>query len=261
MQAGILTAGALIAAALVIPAPRATTVTKYKLEQRLNQEADATALGAGKQVLALKTTSFVTLTLTDSAEGRSVKMVIDSVHGDSLPQGIPTDALQKVKGAVVTGYAGPNGGVTAISAPSESVAGLGLAQMVNLLVLRPRKSFKVGETWTDTTETSNPVGGGSLQSRTVTNWKLAGTESRSGVTAAKLDGAFASAIAGAQETPGGAVDIEGTGTGTSSVYIAPDGRHLGGVTSSTTNLNATLSAQGVTLPMVLVTSSTITVLP
>jgi hypothetical protein len=133
--------------------------------------------------------------------------------------------------------------------------------MVNQLVLRPRKSLKVGETWTDTTETSNPVGGGSLQSRTVTNWKVAGSETRAGVTAAKLDGASASAIAGAQETPGGAMDIEGTGTGTSSVYIAPDGRHLGGVTSSTTNLNATLSAQGVTLPIVLVTSSTITVLP
>jgi hypothetical protein len=117
MQAGILAAGALITAALAIPAPRATTVTKYKLEQRLNQEADATALGAGKQVLALKTTSFVTLSLTDSAEGRAVKMVIDSVRGDSLPQGIPTDALSKVNGTVVTGYAGPNGGVSAISAP------------------------------------------------------------------------------------------------------------------------------------------------
>jgi hypothetical protein len=250
-----------IAAALVVPTHRASSVTKYKVEQRLNQEADATALGAGKQTMAIKTTSFLTLTLTDSANGRAVRMVVDSVLGDSLPQGVGADMLEKAKGTVVTGFAGPDGGVTNISAPSENVAGLGLSNMVSQLVLRPRKSLKVGDAWTDTTETSNPVGGGSMQSRTVTNWQVSAMENRGGVNAARLNGASASAIAGAQETPGGAMDIEGTGTGTSSVYIAPDGRHLGGTTASTTNLNATLSAQGVTLPIVLTTSSTITVLP
>ena len=84
---------------------------------------------------------------------------------------------------------------------------------------------------------------------------------RAGVKAMKIDGAFASAIAGAQETPGGAVDIEGTATGTNSVFIGPDGRHLGGTTTSKSNLNATLAAQGVTLPIVIDASSTITVLP
>lgn len=261
MQAGILTAGALVVAALSVPTPRASSITKYRVEQRLNQEADATALGGGKQALALKTTAFLTVSLTDSAGGRAVKMVIDSVKGDSLPQGVTPDLLEKAKGTVVTAFSPANGGVTAVKAPAESVAGLGLASMVNLLVLRPPKSMKVGEAWTDTTETANPVGGGTLQSRTVTNWKVAGTEARGGVTAAKLDGAFASSIAGAQETPGGAMDIEGTGTGSSSVYQAPDGRHLGGVTQSTTNLNATLAAQGVTVPIVLTTTSTITVLP
>lgn len=261
MQAGILAAGALVATALVIPTPRAPSVTRYKVEQRVSQEADATALGGGKQSMALKLTSFITLTLTDSADGRAVKMIIDSVRGDSLPPGMPADALQKVKGAEITAYANAAGGVTGIKAPSESVAGLGLASMVNQLVLRPRSGYKPGEAWTDTTETSNPVGGGTLQQRTVTNWKVAGTESRAGVTATKLDGASASSIAGAQETQGGAMDIEGTGTGTSNIFIAPDGRHLGGVTTSTMNMMATLAAQGVTLPITVTSSATISVLP
>lgn len=261
MQAGILAVGALVAAGLVVPTHRATSVTRYKVEQHIRQEADAAALGGGKQVMALKLTSYITLTLTDSADGRAVKMVIDSVHGDSLPQGVTADALQKVRGAEVTAFASGAGKVTAVKAPAESVAGLGLATLVNQLVLRPRKAYKTGEAWTDTTETTNPVGGGSLEQRTVTNWKVAGTESRAGVTATKLDGASASSVAGAQTTPGGSVDIDGTGTGTSNIFIGPDGRHLGGVTSSTMNMNATLAAQGVTLPIVVQSSATISVLP
>ena len=48
---------------------------------------DATALGGGKQGFVVKTTSYVQLTLTDSTGGRSVKVLVDSIHGDSLPPG------------------------------------------------------------------------------------------------------------------------------------------------------------------------------
>jgi hypothetical protein len=263
MQAGILTMtiGTLLAAALAVPTPRAATTTRYKVDHRLHQEADATVLGGGKQTMIVKITTFLSLTLTDSAGGRAIKMVVDSARGDSLPPGAPADVIEKVKGATITGFAEAKGGVKDIKSSAESVAGLGLAGLVNELVIAPKHGAKVGDTWTDTTETSNPVGGGTLSSRTVTNWKVSGTESRGGVKALKLDGAFASSIAGAQETPGGAIDIEGTATGTNSVFVAPDGRHLGGTTSSTSNLNATLAAQGATLPIVLTSTSNITVLP
>jgi hypothetical protein len=260
MQAGMLLLG--IAGSVIAVLPyRATSTTKYRVDGRLSQEADATALGGGKQLFAMKTATYVTLTLSDSAGGRAIKMVVDSIRGDSLPPGVTAEDLNKAKGSVVTGFSDPKGNVTNVKSSAESVAGLGLTGLVSQLVLPARSGLKVGDTWSDTTETSNPVGGGSLGSRTVTNWKVNGSETRAGVKAMKIDGAFASAIAGAQETPGGAVDIEGTATGTNSVFIGPDGRHLGGTTTSKSNLNATLAAQGVTLPIVIDASSTITVLP
>ena len=260
MQAGMLALGILGASLAALPF-RATSVTKYRVDGRISQEADASALGGGKQLFAMKTSTFVTLTLSDSAGGRAIKMVVDSLRGDSLPQGVTAEDLAKAKGSVITGYSDAKGNVTNVKSSAESVAGLGLTGLVSQLVLPARAGLKVGDTWSDTTETSNPVGGGSLGSRTVTNWKVNGTETRSNVKAFKIDGAFASSIAGAQETPGGAVDIEGTSTGTNSVFIGADGRHLGGTTSSKSNLNATLAAQGATIPVVIDASSTITVLP
>lgn len=260
MQAGMLVLGIAGAAMAALPF-RATSVTKYRVDGRIAQEADATTLGGGKQLFAMRTSTFVTLTLSDSAGGRAIKMVVDSIKGDSLPQGVTAEELAKARGSIITGYSDPKGNVTNVKSSAESVAGLGLASLVSQLVLPARSGLKVGDTWSDTTETTNPVGGGSLGSRTVTNWKVNGSETRGGVNALKLDGAFASAIAGAQETPGGAVDIEGTATGTNSVFVGPDGRHLGGTTSSKSNLNATLAAQGATIPVVIDASSTITVLP
>lgn len=261
MQSTIFALGAFAAAIVATPASRASTTTKYRVDGRLWQEADASALGGGKQSFVLKTATYLTLTLTDSAGGRAIKMVVDSMTADSLPPGVQASDVATVKGSVITGFSDPKGNVTNVHSSAQNVAGLGLTNLVNQLVLPARAGLKEGATWSDTTESTNPVGGGSLGSRTVTNWKVGGTETRGGVKATKLDGAFAASIAGSQESPGGAVDIEGTSTGTNSVFVGPDGRHLGGITESTSNLTATLAAQGASIPLVIKATSNITVLP
>jgi hypothetical protein len=261
MQARILMAGALFSGAMMLPAPHAGTLTaRYKVAQRIFQEVDATALGGGKQGFVVKTTSFVQLTLTDTTGGRSVKVVIDSIRGDSLPPGAPGDMLAKAAGVVVTGFVDGKGKLSNVKASSEA-GGLQLSSLVSQLLPPLRSPLKVGDAWTDTTETANGVSSGTMTTRTVTNFKVTGTETRGGVKASKIDGAFSSAIAGTQETPGGSADIEGTGTGTSSYFVAPDGKLVGGTSASTSNLNVTLAAQGATLPLVLSLAVEITPLP
>ena len=44
---------------------------RYRVDQTLTQDIDATAAGKGKQTISFSTSSFVTLTLTDSAGGKS----------------------------------------------------------------------------------------------------------------------------------------------------------------------------------------------
>jgi hypothetical protein len=260
MQALTLMAGVLFSSTLVLPAPHAaSTTTRYKVAQRISQEVDATALGGGKQGFVVKTTSFVQLTLTDSASGRSIKVVIDSITADSLPPGAPADMLTKAKGAVVTGFVDAKGKVSNVKSATDA-GGLSITSLVNQLLPPLRMPLKVGDAWTDTTEAA-AGSGGSMTTKTVTNFKVTGSEVKNGVKASKVDGAFSSAIAGTQETPGGSADIEGTGTGTSTYYIGPDGRFLSGQSTSTSNLNVTLAAQGATLPLVLTQAVNITPLP
>jgi hypothetical protein len=59
--------GALAAAAMVLPAwVLAPSTTKYRIDQSLSQEIDATAAGGAKQRIAFSTSSFVTVTLADT---------------------------------------------------------------------------------------------------------------------------------------------------------------------------------------------------
>src|SRR5258708_3270980 len=74
--------GALAATALVLPAwVLAPTTTKYRIDQSLTQEIDATAAGGAKQRIAFSTSSFVTVTLADSAGGKTMRVVVDSMRG------------------------------------------------------------------------------------------------------------------------------------------------------------------------------------
>ena len=257
MQARTLMAGALFSGAMMVPAPHAASVTtRYKVAQRIFQEVDATALGGGKQGFVVKTTSYVQLTLTDITGGRSIKVLVDSIHGDSLPPGAPADMLSKAAGVVVTGNVDGNGKLSNVTASGDG-GGLQLTSLVQQLVPPIKSGAKVGDAWTDTTETAN----GNLNTRTVTNFKVTGTETRGTAKASRVDGAFSSSIAGTQETPGGSADIDGTGTGTSSYLIAPDGALVSGTSTSKSNLNVTLAAQGAILPLVLSQSVEITPLP
>lgn len=259
MQARILMAGALFSGAVMLPPPSPGSTTRYKVAQRIHQEVDATALGGAKQGFVVKTTSYVQLTLTDTTGGRSVKVVIDSIHGDSLPPQAPADMLTKAAGVVVTAFVDAKGKVSNVKASSDA-GGLQLTSLAQQLLPPIPARLKVGDAWTDTTETTSAMSG-SMVTRTVTNFKVTGTETRGAVKASKVDGAFSSSIAGTQETPSGSADIEGTGTGTASYFVAPDGKLLGGTSNTTSNLSVTLAAQGATLPLVLSQSVEITPLP
>ena len=99
--------GAVAAATLALPTVRPAPVTvKYRVDQSLTQEVDATSAGQGKQTLQFTTSTFVTVTLTDSAGGRTMKVVIDSVKGDStapIPPDKPAGASDVSSGCAAAG--------------------------------------------------------------------------------------------------------------------------------------------------------------
>ena len=100
---------ALAAAALVLPLQgRAPTTTKYRIDQVLSQEMDATAAGGAKQKIAFTTSSFVTVRLADSAGGKVMRVVVDSLRGDSAVP-IPAAVLDSAKGAEFHGFVEKSG--------------------------------------------------------------------------------------------------------------------------------------------------------
>ena len=76
---------------------------RYRIDQTLNQEVDATGAGAGKQVIRFTTTSFLTVKLTDSAGGKAVRAVLDSMQGDSATP-IPASVMDSARGGEFRGY-------------------------------------------------------------------------------------------------------------------------------------------------------------
>ena len=89
---------AVAALAAATPASLAPVTAKYRVDQTLTQDIDASAAGKGKQSISFTTSSFVTLTLTDSTGGKSVRIVVDSMRGDSSAP-VPTAVFDSAKGA------------------------------------------------------------------------------------------------------------------------------------------------------------------
>jgi hypothetical protein len=239
--------GAVAAATLALPAFRAAPITaKYRVDQSLTQEVDASAEGQGKQTLRFSTSAFVTVTLNDSAGGRTMKVVIDSVKGDSAAP-IPPAVMDSARGGEFRAFVSKAGKPSPLTPTGTSPAA---AQVQGLLVdfypwVRP--GLKVGDTWTDTTVNTTGAGSDTVTVRRITSYKGAATESRGKIRALRITTEHDSDVAGVQPTPQGPATIEGTGGGTGAYYVSTDGRYLGGEWQmhSTLNLSGTFVKQPV----------------
>jgi hypothetical protein len=220
--------GALGAVALALPVGRLAPVTsKYRVEQSLTQEVDGTASGAGKQVLRFTTTMFVTVTLNDSAGGRTLRVVIDSMKGDSATP-IPTAVMDSARGGEFRGFVARSGKPSLLRPATASSAAAQVQGLLTDFFPWVRPGFKVGEAWVDTSVNTTGTGSDTVTVRRVTNYKAAASETRDATRAVKITADHTSNVAGNQPTPQGPARIEGTGSGSGAYFVSPDGRYLGG---------------------------------
>jgi len=226
----IAAAAALIVGLAAFAAPLTPPVTqRYKVTETNHQVVDLSAFGQPEQVTHVVTSSYVTLLTTDSAGGRAVKLTVDSIHIDSIESGapFPREVFDSVRGVTATAWVPADGKVQNIVAP-DTVRGAVASNLMRSFFPRMAPRAKVGDTWTDTTETTG-MGSGILAAATirrVTNWAVSGEETIGGTKARKVDGAFSQSVSGESATPNGSMSIDGTATGTVSFGVAPDGRTL-----------------------------------
>jgi hypothetical protein len=251
---------ALAATVLILPASDlAPTTTKYRIDQSLSQEMDATAAGGAKQSISFHTSSFVTVILADSAGGKSMRVVVDSVRGDSATP-IPAAVLDSARGAEFRGFVEKSGKPLGLEPITGTSAAAQIQGLLSDFFPWIRAGLKVGDSWADTTAQVNAVGTDSVTVRRVSAYKASANEIRGARKAVRITEDFTSSVAGTQPTPGGPARIEGNGSGKAAYYVGSDGRYLGGDWQQQSSLKISGSFAPEPLPITIVQKIKVTTL-
>lgn len=241
-----------LAGGIVFAAPQ---TTRYKIETRSEQIVDLSALGQGEQKNNIALVNYLTVTLNDTAGGKTVHAVMDSIiKADTNP--IPAQGvLDSARGRTWHGLMDADGRLTSVKRMDSGPAGGG--DLLTNFFPRMKRGAKVGDDWTDTTETATTESGQSITTRTVTNYRVTGTETRGGTRALRIETAFSLSQTGEIENGGGSLGVDGTGTGTATYFVTEDGRYLGG--SSTVNSDLQITTAQLPEPIPIKATNTATV--
>jgi len=251
---------ALAGAVLVLPASdMAPTSTKYRIDQSLSQEIDATAAGQAKQSITFKTSSFITVILADSAGGKAMRVVVDSVRGDSATP-IPAPVLDSARGAEFHGFVEKSGKPLGLEPVTGTSAAAQIQGLLSDFFPWIRVGLKVGDSWADTTAKVTGLGADSVTVRRVSAYKASANETRGARKAVRITEDFISSVAGTQPTPSGPARIEGSGSGKGAYYVGSDGRYLGGEWQQQSSLKISGSFAPQPLPITIVQKTTVTAL-
>lgn len=175
---------------LNVPAP-----VHYRIDAKSRQDVDLTAMGQPMMSSDLTASIFLSLTMSDTTGGKLAHVIIDSmqmVATGQMEQAYPHSLADSAKGTFMHAYIVAGKVKDNAKLQVENAATSLARQTLSLLFAGTREGKKVGEGWTDTTESSNTSANGTQKTKVVYDWKVTGAT-------------------------GGTVTVEGTGSGTSSL--------------------------------------------
>ena len=250
----LLAASALTAGVVALPAP-SSPVTKinYKISVVALSTIDLSAMGAGEQKSTTGFTGYFTMTLKDTTGGRALTAVLDSMRVDSATQGKAESAgcsPTPRPGATWHGMLTEKGKIDNLTFVQ---GGPGAQQFEAVLAgFFPRGNAhlrKKGESWTDTLSYSSTSAGGSTSIKLMTVYTNAGEGMYNGAKALTITTTSTTSSSGSQEGPGGDMQLEGTGIGAGTYYVAKDGRYLGGNNTVNSNMTITMAQAPAPIPL------------
>ena len=241
----------------VADAPR---TIKYKVETKVEQVIDLTPVGQAEQRNNLELANYLTITLNDTTGGQTVHAVLDSITKPATSPVPDQASLDSARGRAWHALLAPDGKLTNVKRVDSTSAGQ-VSDLITSFFPRVKPGAKVGDTWTDTTETTSDQEGQSLTTRTVTNYSVTGTETISGARALKVETAFSVAQTGELDQGGQTLSIEGTGSGTATFYVTQDSRYLGGTSTTNAELQITAASIPAPIPVQVKNTTTVSILP
>jgi hypothetical protein len=243
-------------------APRAASATKYHLAAVSENTLDLSGVGGPTQVTNQTLDAWITMTLTDSAGGRVVHVVVDSARVvTDNPQAVPGEQ-EAAKGAVIHGFQDPAGRVKNLTSSLKANTVVASIQgALNGLFPRVRGNAKAGDRWVDTTEVANPGEGNNTTATLITAYNAGAAESVEGAPGIRVDATSTATVGGSLSNPqAGTIEVAGVGTGTGTFVVGRDGRLLGGKVNSSQELKLTVAMAPAPLPLKVVQSLVVTLL-
>jgi hypothetical protein len=236
---------------------------RYLIHRRLHIQQ---ALGEQMQAQDLGARIYVAAAIAGPADslGYAASFTVDSILPDSgTPQPV-ADNVSRARRLIFTGRLPARGGfvhtLASDSALAQSLIQL-LANFRDFVPRIPAEGLRLGAVWTDTVETTQKGGGSEVSRRSIIQSAATAWEDRSGARSLRLEGASTYRLAGAGKNAGQPFELSGLGSGKATAFIAADGRYLGGESHDSVTLTIRLPAQGVAVPVIQVTRTTVAVLP
>jgi hypothetical protein len=256
--AALTSSAALLGAA---PTWQAPVSSRFRVDQTLTQDIDATAAGKGRQTVSFSTSSFLTVTLNDTTGGKAVRIVVDSMRGDSASP-IPASVFDSARGAEFHSFLSAAGKLSTLEAVNLSPAAARVQGFLTDFFPWVKAGVKPGERWADTSSQATTNGVDSVVVRRVTSYQVAGRETRGTRKALRVTSQYTSTIHGTQPTDSDQpARIEGSGTGSGTYFVSPDGSYLGGDWQLQSSLTITGAFSDHPLPITISQTTKVTPLP
>ena len=233
---------------------------RYRLDSKTHVEQEMMGTTNASDI----TTAALFFAAVAGTEGNlGIAITFDSL-GITAPMGAADPAeLSAARGKVVRLVVSPTGQPISLT-PPEGVGGavLQMAQgLREFLPQLPPASTAAGTTWSDTTTTTTPNMGISVTVKMARQHRVAGWEDRAGVHALRIATTSTYTVSGSGDVQGQSIELSGGGQATSDAYVSAAGVYLGGASSDSALVNATVVSAGMVVPVRRTTRSTFARLP
>jgi hypothetical protein len=256
-----LTLAAFATSAFLLPIGEAAapTTLKYRIVQRMEQTIDASAMGQGEQKVAMGYSAYLTVVVDDSAAGRTVRATVDSLIPDADAEPTIMAVLNRSKGASANAFVGTDGKlINFTEKAADSTAGsTALRGLLHSLFPTVKSTAKAGDSWTDTTATSDTANGMPTSRRSIVTYKATDGATVSGQKTMKLDVTGTYSVGGANDA---GVAFEGSGTQSGTFQRSAQGFLIDGTFNDNANMSFTVPQSPEPIPMSTVSAVTIALL-
>lgn len=224
-------------------------------------------IGGQTQTQDLGARAFLAVALTGPADsvGYPASFKIDSIVADSGTPPPIVDNMVRVRSLVFMGRVAPRGEFVNATPSDSTLAQAALQLLGNLRDFLPRlpaEGLKPGAAWIDTVETVQRPAGAEVSRRSIVHATTAAAwEDHAGARSLRVVSDQTYQVTGSGKNLGQPFDLSGSGTGTGTVFIAADGRYVGGESRDSTALTVRLPVQGMEVPVIQVARTTVAVLP